>query len=593
MENGKKLMRVNEIIKSKGKVKKSWEILFIEISMNLKNNNYNTVSYLNNNLILNKDVDLTLDIIDFIIDYGSEAIIALMTPEFLNNIKNLITTHYKSENNILFKILFLIRKWGTSYQYDKNYSNFRNIYKELQRKKIKFPSADTLLQTYLKFITLKDIKTFRKKLENWKSINNYLSLPQTIYRATLYEIASNNKNNAIEKEAPNENIQNYAVINKDDINVKEGNNINIGIGENPNNVNDKDKDNDEYNIIVKHLINIDNNTITMPKEKVYSSPNDENSSLIKDQKNCENFNIKEPFENQNNKKENEIQANNNIINHNNDEKDLANNINKESKIKSMINNNDKNYNEINNNQNFLNERKPNNNIQNINNNDKSFNNLINQNNSLFQNNHLNNSTKIRNNSFFKNNYDPNKGSIINNNNSSTIKRVQSLQKKIINFNNYNFKNFNTNCNNNINNINFTGEKKNFGIPNNQFNKNYYSNNNNDNFIENFKLKIEKKLEEINSWIDIGKFSYYNTYTGLLSLKIRSLSIDLQKCEELIKYYAKNNNQYCCNIIYKLKQDIIQTCERYNIMNCGKIVGSFKSAFSNNCNLNDNPYMIRK
>ena len=588
MENKKIIMNVNEIIDSQGKNKKLWEKLYIEININLMNNNYDTISYLNNNLILNKNVDLTLDIIDFIIDYGSEDIITLITPEFLKNIRNLLTTRYKSENDILFKILFLIQKWGTSCPKYKNYLNFRNIYEKLKKENIQFPSKEVQLKTYLNFITLNEIKRFKIKLDNWKYVNNFISFPKTIYRKTLNEIVGRNKNkcSTIRKDPieqfPNEYENNNIGINKNDIDdIKEGDNINEK-SQNPinpinstdnndklknsyNNDNDNGIDDNEYNNIIKNLINIDNNRSTVEiinqsTEKVVPKPLNDNLSLIKENNIYDKSNKNEFIEKQNSKINNELPVNNNninnnIINLNNSREDFRSNINNDNYKKNIINNSNNNEN---NNKKIENEKKTNN-IQSINNNVKVVNN------SIYQNNYLNTSTNIRNNSFNKNMNVSNKPFELKRNNPSINKKVQSQEK--IN------PNYTMNCINNI--------------------SNYYMINKNDNFIETFKSNLGKKINEINEWIDKGRFSYYNTYTGLLSNQIRSLSKDIKKCDDLINYYMRNNNNYCLDIIYKLKNDIFQTCERYNNLNSGKKVDSFKSAFLKKSYLEDNPYATWK
>ena len=588
MENKKIIMNVNEIIDSQGKNKKLWEKLYIEININLMNNNYDTISYLNNNLILNKNVDLTLDIIDFIIDYGSEDIITLITPEFLKNIRNLLTTRYKSENDILFKILFLIQKWGTSCPKYKNYLNFRNIYEKLKKENIQFPSKEAQLKTYLNFITLNEIKRFKIKLDNWKYVNNFISFPKTIYRKTLNEIVGRNKNkcSTIRKDSieqfPNEYENNNIGINKNDIDdIKEGDNINEK-SQNPinpinstdnndklknsyNNDNDNGIDDNEYNNIIKNLINIDNNRSTVEiinqsTEKVVPKPLNDNLSLIKENNIYDKSNKNEFIEKQNSKINNELPVNNNninnnIINLNNSREDFRSNINNDNYKKNIINNSNNNEN---NNKKIENEKKTNN-IQSINNNVKVVNN------SIYQNNYLNTSTNIRNNSFNKNMNVSNKPFELKRNNPSNNKKVQSQEK--IN------PNYTMNCINNI--------------------SNYYMINKNDNFIETFKSNLGKKIKEINEWIDKGRFSYYNTYTGLLSNQIRSLSKDIKKCDDLINYYMRNNNNYCLDIIYKLKNDIFQTCERYNNLNSGKKVDSFKSAFLKKSYLEDNPYATWK
>jgi hypothetical protein len=477
MENKKIIMNVNEIIDSQGKNKKLWEKLYIEININLMNNNYDTILYLNNNLILNKNVDLTLDIIDFIIDYGSEDIITLITPEFLKNIRNLLTTHYKSENDILFKILFLIQKWGTSCPKYKNYLNFRNIYEKLKKENIQFPSKEAQLKTYLNFITLNEIKRFKIKLDNWKYVNNFISFPKTIYRKTLIEIVGTNKNkcSTIRKDPieqfPNEYENNNNGINKNDIDdIKEGDNINEK-SENPinpinntdnndklknsyNNDNDNGIDDNEYNNIIKNLINIDNNRSTVEiinqsTEKVVPKPLNDNLSLIKENNIYDKSNKNEFIEKQNSKINNELPVNNNninnnIINLNNSREDFRSNINNDNYKKNIINNSNNNEN---NNKKIENEKKTNN-IQSINNNVKVVNN------SIYQNNYLNTSTNIRNNSFNKNMNVSNKPFELKRNNPSNNKKVQSQEK--IN------PNYTMNCINNI--------------------SNYYMINKNDNFI---------------------------------------------------------------------------------------------------------------
>ena len=231
----------------------------------------------------------------------------------------------------------------------------------------------------------------------------------------------------------------------------------------------------------------------------------------------------------------------------------------------MINNSDNNknnFNENNNNQKFQNEKISNNNIQSNYNNDKVINN------SFYQKDCLNTSTNIRNNSFNKNiNALNTLNELESNNDASNNKKGQSQDK--------------INPNNTIDSINNINNNNNFMIHK------------NDNFIETFKSNLGKKIKEINEWIDKGRYSFYNTYTGLLSMKITSLSQDIKQCDDLINYYKRNNNNYCLDIIYKLKQDILQTCERYNKLNSGEKVDSFKSAFLKKSYLDDNPYAIWK
>ena len=187
MKNEKKVIFVIEILKSKGENKDFWKYFYMEINNNIKNTNYNIISILNNNLILNENVDLTLDIIDFIFDYGSEDIISHITLDFLKNITNLMTNLYNTEKAVLDKILFLIKKWGLEHTNKEIYSNFRIIYDNLREKNIEFPSIEFVLDTYLKYISLDDIKEAKKDYDKFKNYNKLFNSNKTIFRQTLGE----------------------------------------------------------------------------------------------------------------------------------------------------------------------------------------------------------------------------------------------------------------------------------------------------------------------------------------------------------------------------------------------------------------------
>jgi len=610
MENEKRVIIVNEILKSKGENIDFWKYFYMEINHNAKNSNYNIISILNSNLIFNENVDLTLDIIDFIFDYGSEDIISHITSDFLNNITNLMTSNYKTEKNILEKILFLIKKWGTECQNKEIFSNFRNIYEKLKEKKIEFPSIEFFLDTYLKYITLDDINEAKKEYDKFKNFNKIFNSNKTTFRQTLNQTFNTTNHGDIidsepevTKKAIFQNIYLNANNNQSNIETK----VDIK-GEDNNTLKaEKPKEIREDGLII--LKNIDNNRSTIVDNNALKLKKEEEAYDIKNEKVkqnifCSPYDVKPCIkDNKNNyhkyftkskeklilfKKgeQNDIKQNNNNLNNNN------NNKNSQKGIYNYQNHNiNKNsINEINNNQNT----KFNNNNSNqiTNNNDRTNNFINNQSNEFNQNAYNNIGSNNRNNSFSKNDNTFNKINEIKNINLSVHNKCISRDKYNPRINeNYNTNSINIcknklNYNNYITNNNHIKKGNYFGDFNNPNNNSYkggenylrYFNYSNNYSIEQFKSELGIKIYEINKWIDKGYYSFYNTYSGLLIKGLYELKKYSEKCNEL--FNMNQNNKYCCDILSKLKMDIAQTCERYNNLNNKKAVYPFKSAFLN-------------
>ena len=610
MENEKRVIFANEILKSKGENKDFWKFFYMEINNNSKNTNYNIISILNSNLILNENVDLTLDIIDFICDYGSEDIISHITEDFLKNITNLMTNNYNTEKNVLEKILFLIKKWGTEYQNKIFFSNFRNIYEKLKEKKIDFPPIEFVLDTYLKYITLDDINEAKKEYEKFKNLNKIFNSNKTTFRQTLNDtFHTTDHGDSIDSEQRgtkkgidvniylNSNNPESNIETKVDIRGEDNNNQNI-----INHVN---------NIPKIQLKNIDNNRSTIvddnklkskeeeenfskkEKQQIYCTPDGIMPCIKKDKHNfLQSFtkSKEELIKTKMKREENDVKQSKCNLYNNNDKNFRNNNIN-ENSHKDMCNNsniNKKSFNEINNNnQNskFINNQ--------ITNSYYRINNFFNNKSDLFnKTENINLKANNRNISYKKNDNNFNKMNDIKSNNSSIHNRCMSRDKNNPRFN-YN-ENYNTNCINifekkfNNNNYNTNNkERENFfedfnnPIKNNNkgedSNLRYFINNNNYS-IEQFKSELGRKIYEINGWIDKGYYSFYNTYSGLLIKGLCDLKKYSEKCNELSNIYQ--NNKYCWDILSKLKMDIAQTCERYNNLNSKKAVYPFKSAFLN-------------
>ena len=568
MENEKRVIFANEILKSKGENKDFWKFFYMEINNNSKNTNYNIISILNSNLILNENVDLTLDIIDFICDYGSEDIISHITEDFLKNITNLMTNNYNTEKNVLEKILFLIKKWGTEYQNKIFFSNFRNIYEKLKEKKIDFPPIEFVLDTYLKYITLDDINEAKKEYEKFKNLNKIFNSNKTTFRQTLNDtFHTTDQGDSIDSEQrgtkkgidvniylnsnnPESNIETKVDIRGEDINNQEYENTIVKL--NQNNINCSNHNNNIINHVNNipkiQLKNIDNNRSTIvddnklkskeeeenfskkEKQQIYCTPDGIMPCIKKDKHNfLQSFtkSKEELIKMKKKKEENNLKQINCNLNNNNDKNFRNNNINDNSH-KGMCNNSDINkntFNRINNDQNtkFINY----NDIQLTNSIDRT-NNFINNNSDLFnQTSNINIKTNNRNNSFKKNDNYFNEMNGIKNITSSIHNKCISRDKNNprINYN----ENYSTNCINNYNckrmfnynnyNTNNNMEREHyFGDFNNPVNNNNKGGDSNlrysiicNNYsIERFKSELGKKIYEINGWIDKGYYSFYNT-----------------------------------------------------------------------------------
>ena len=443
-ENLENNSSINKIISSNGNNKEAWEELLSEINSGNSYTNSDIISNLNQFLINKTNIEITLDIIDFLVNYGTAPIVELIAKkEFLKLILELLKKSSNSNVNIQKKIIFLTQKWAKKYENENNpnYSCFIDNYNSLKKNGIIFPPNNFRLETYTKYITDDEVQNTQLKLDVMNKIkeDNKKSALETI----------NNKENNFANPfstdmGETDNIENKKIfVNNNCISYKK--NIN----------NDEELDNNPY---CENNIN-NNNEIN----------------------NNNNFNQNNNIENNFNNNFNNFNNNNNNSNNNNiyplgHPKNKNNNFINEQNL-----NVPKFQSQITNNNNYNNNNQQNNNIYMNKNNNSSFNNNNGNNQfSNFNNNYNNRNNNNINNSFNNNNYNGN--------------------------NNYNNRNYNNNNNININN-NYNRSNTDFNNNRFNNNFNDFSQNN-DTFDTNyFKQNLGNKLLQLNSWIDDGKYSF--------------------------------------------------------------------------------------
>ena len=139
-------MTIYKIFNSYGKNQQDWAKFYREIKETNQQRSYNISCVITAQLCNFKHIELCLDIIDYIMDYGTEEIISKISDiPFKNNIISLL--EYGLSDKIKNKILFLIAKWGS-----KN-TNYKSAYSYLKNDlNFEFPTDNMTITTYIQYI---------------------------------------------------------------------------------------------------------------------------------------------------------------------------------------------------------------------------------------------------------------------------------------------------------------------------------------------------------------------------------------------------------------------------------------------------------
>ena len=232
---------IQKIYDSNGNHVKGWKKFLYEINLENTKINDEIFTKINQSILDKESIDLTLDIIDFIIDNGDNCIIDLIaTKNFLINIRKLLKVDAIKEIEIQKKIIFLIQKWALKFGNNIKYKIFKENYENLKLK-ITFPNEDYKIETYNKYIENDEIKKamniiseIKKKEKYYKdAINNFMSSLETQYANPFFEIEKQDDltNNSKNKENlsisfPHININDFTTPNsmvKKDNNTKRKN----------------------------------------------------------------------------------------------------------------------------------------------------------------------------------------------------------------------------------------------------------------------------------------------------------------------------------------------------------------------------------
>lgn len=563
---------LNKLYSTKGRDKNCWKNLLI----NIKNfpSYEGIIQYFNQRMINEPSNTLTLDILDFLIDYSSiELLRELSKIDIMINFFNLLKKSSGSGLEVQKKGIYLTKKWfDISNKYDQeNFEGFIRNYKELYKKGISFPPPGYKLNTYEQYISIYEINNILSNLisgnnrfNNKFSDNNFINNNIINHNnnkinfinnsnITPFEQESNyNKNddipsNDIPKLNNNSNYESHKLYNDN----KEMNNINnygsydMKIDNNfsiENNINQKEyfQDFNENNI---------------PKEEKYENP----FSLLNNNENDFSNEMENKFSDLKNSSSNQKQGINNNNNDNNDE-----NENIERSVYPE-------YEEI----------KKSEILNGINGNNGDNNNIIEKGYETPIGMDLFCAPDIKNTPLGNKNPLP-----MTNKSYNTIYNNGFKSYMDVKYENP-FKNNNNNINNNFyNNINNSVKNEN----NNFFNKpkENYNNQKEFNEINNmnetnnttylYKHSWMTKISMYNEWINQGS---NDTNSEKLKTGIKNILYEFNKIESLLQKYNKDGDFESVSIILKLKSDMNQTCYRYERFIINQSYDKFYSAFDGN------------
>ena len=419
MENNKNKLNISKLLDSKGNDKLLWLYVLKDIISGDDNLNYNIVSKLNQCLIDNENLELAIDIIDFIVDHGADNLIkSIASVVFLKNFNHILSTKYKADRETQKLVIFLIKKWEDKYKGKEALKNFEYNYDYMLKNGLyNFFDNNIKYDTYLKYITIKEIEMAKKVSINLNSektvFNNPFSdekivtdkseninheerenifknedappsfgeVSNSTYNLLPEELNQNLDNNTENPPFKHKSSNDIINIDKPNINAQNNNAKSIPIKANDTENTDKNKENhkiykspDIYENIKENNNKNNNNKIV----KIYNSPdinnnikekNDKVERIYKPPDTSQNKKLKEtdfnaPINEKNNKVEKIYKSPDISQNKKLNENDNESNNNNKNEISKNINNNMNNINLINNNMSYQN----NNNDNDLNNN---------------------------------------------------------------------------------------------------------------------------------------------------------------------------------------------------------------------------------
>ena len=276
--SGPELQNINNIYSSEGQNKNAWQLFYKDINNDSYINNIMYLLY--SNLKQNPKNGLTIDIIDFIVDFGSQNIINLVSKkEFLGSFVNLLKSDANAGRENHKKVIYLTQKWAKKFYGNKNLSIFFDSYNYLKKSGIVFPPENYVINTYDKFVNQNDIINNPNETDNNNNFNNN------------YNSVNNNNNNLNNNNYNNNNFNN----NNNSYNNNQQNNYSNNQGNNYSN-----NQGNNYNSQNNNYSN-QNNNYNNQNEDYSKNPYDDDNQNNNNYNN-NNYNqqeIKNPFEDNN------------------------------------------------------------------------------------------------------------------------------------------------------------------------------------------------------------------------------------------------------------------------------------------------------
>ena len=555
--NSNIVSNLNRIYESYGRDKQSWLYL---LSLTNKSNSLLLVIYFFNQKIMNQPSNpITLDIIDFLIDFGNIKVLReISNIGFMKNIFNLLKKSSGSSPEVQKKGIYLIGKWkGKCNEFpNENFAGFINNFNELYNHNISLPPPGFKIVTYENYINQYDVNMFmNNEGQNQGFNNNFNNIQQNNI--------NNNGNNKFNNNYGNNNNQN----NSFQYQSKYSFNRNSDINNNMNNINSINNNIENNN---------DNRINTLPEFP------------------------KELFDNINNTNNKQQEGNNNINNNINKDSEMfmkphlkeGININKieENENKNVYpiyeenkNNENKNNYEQNNDFQLLNNEKTTNDNQDM---DVPPPVINNEGKDLFSAPLINNIVQTPLGNTNKMN-EPNK-----NNKSNSIYNIDDEFRKIENQNNNNYNNNNNYANRShiiINQKNNLYNDMGFNNKNNIYNdisNNFNNNNNFNNSMYQCKNDLSQNIISYKmNWIDkinlcnhLMNQGYSDNTKERTKEIIKEILYELEHIQNLL---FNNNRKVDQETILKIKSDMNQTCHRYEKFINNQSYERFVSAFDGN------------
>jgi len=150
-----------------GKDKESWKFLLTNI---YELSSYERIIfYFEEKMKKDPSNTLTLDILDFLVDYGPKDLIGgISSIKFMNNFCNLLKSIKDIESKLYKKGIFLTQKWNDKIKQNPNesYPGFEYNYNELKKNNFSFPINWSKLFTYQMFISESEADEIKLKFDS-------------------------------------------------------------------------------------------------------------------------------------------------------------------------------------------------------------------------------------------------------------------------------------------------------------------------------------------------------------------------------------------------------------------------------------------